>query len=294
MIVSYDDLIPEVQALYESGLPRGSSTGWRPLDDFYTVGMNQWTLVTGIPNSGKSEWLDAMMVNLAMSEKWRFPIFSPENHPLALHAAKILEKYTGKPFGAGPTERMTPKERDDGLAWMKGVFRFMKFDEPHLGAVLEEAMEFGSLGTQWKLGVVIDPWNTLEHRRPREMTGTEYVSEQLSWIIKFTRANYAHLWLVAHPKKMEKDRDGKRAVPSPYDISDSAHFYNKADNIITVHREQVEGSQMVDVFVQKCRFKHIGRIGQATLRYDRVTGKYYAPNPNLRAVTYADKDEARI
>ena len=232
----FDQLIPEVKALYETGLPRGASTGWPSIDKHYTVAMNQWTLVTGIPHSGKSEWLDALIVNLCQKERWRFVIFSPENHPLALHAAKILEKKVGKPFGCGPTERMTPDERDAGMAWMRKHFAFMQSDAPDLLSILAAASTESSTGTNFKLGVVVDPWNTLEHRHPKDVTLTQYVSEQLSWIINFTRTHYAHFWLVAHPKKPAPDRAGK--PPTPYEIADSAHFYNKGDNIICIHRNR--------------------------------------------------------
>lgn len=270
-----DEISGDVVSLYETGLPPGSLTGWPSLDRHYTVAMNQWTLVTGTPHAGKSEWLDALMVNLATREPWRFSIFSPENHPLALHAAKILEKRVGKPFGAGPTERMTPAERDAGLVWMKGKFFFMKFEEPSLTSIIAMTSTMPSTNDKYKLGVVVDPWNTLEHHRPQNYTTTEYISEQLSWIINYTRTHYAHFWLVAHPKKPEKDQAGK--APTPYQISDSAHFYNKADSIITVHRNQSEESQRVEIHVQKVRFKHIGRIGMVPLMYDRVTGKYFEP-----------------
>ena len=268
--IDYDELIPQVFELYETGLKPGDSTGWKMLDPHYTVAMNQWTLVTGTPHSGKSEFLDALMVNLADRQGWRFMVFSPENHPLSLHASKILEKYIGKPFGAGPTERMSADEVQEGLVWMRDRFHFLRLAEPTLDCILGDCAKWTS--PTRKMGVVVDPWNTLEHRRPREMTTTEFVSQQLSWIINFTRENYVHFWLVAHPKKPEKDRAGK--PPTPYEISDSAHFYNKADNILTIHRDQANESQKVEIHVQKCRFKHIGRIGKIDLLYDRVTGRY--------------------
>ena len=54
----------------------------------------------------------------------------------------------------------------------------------------------------------------------------------------------------------------------------SANWYNKADNIICVHRDPVEHSQDVDIHVQKIRFKHIGKLGVVTMKYDRVTARY--------------------
>jgi twinkle protein len=273
--IPLDQLTTDVAELYETGLPAGQSTGWPSLDKLYTVAMNQWTLVTGVPHSGKSEWLDALMVNLASAERWRFCIFSPENHPLAMHCAKILEKKVGKPFGKGPTERMTPEERDEGMKWIRRHFAFMQSDAPDLASILAASATESSLGKNFKLGVVVDPWNQIEHRHPKDVTLTQYVSEQLSWIINFTRNNYAHFWLVAHPKKPPPDRIGK--PPTPYEIADSAHFYNKGDNIICVHRNQLEDNQNVQIHAQKIRFKNIGHIGMVELAYDRVTGRYHIP-----------------
>ena len=50
------------------------------------------------PNSGKSEWLDALMVNLAMKQNWVFAVTSTENQPLHYHATKLLRKYLNTPM----------------------------------------------------------------------------------------------------------------------------------------------------------------------------------------------------
>lgn len=48
---------------------RGISTGWKNLDPFYKVIPGEVTIVTGVPNSGKSEFIDALMVNLSLREE---------------------------------------------------------------------------------------------------------------------------------------------------------------------------------------------------------------------------------
>lgn len=284
MIVPNSLIRGEVLALHRSGgLPRGTSTGWPSLDALYTVGMGQWTVLTGTPNAGKSEWLDALLVNLAKQEPWRFFIYSPENWPLCLHHSKILEKYIGKPFNPGPNERMHEDEVDEGEEWMKNKFIFCKPNTPDIVSIVGEAVDKIAQANpdvskhRFKTGVIVDPWNQLEHCRPQHQTMTEYVSQTLSACIDLVREFNIHLWLVAHPAKMRKDASGKYPIPTPHDIADSAHFWNKADNCITVWRDQVEGSQDVDIHVQKIRFKHIGRIGLATLKYDRITGRYHEP-----------------
>ncbi len=276
MIIPHHEIQASVEALYKAGgLPRGQLTGWPDLDELYTVGTGQWTVVTGSPNSGKSEWLDALLVNLANKSPWRFFIYSPENMPLALHHAKLIEKYIGKPFTPGKHERLTIEEMREAEAWLQKSFYFCKPDLPTMESILVEGIEkISSSVGRWKTGIVIDPWNYLEHHRPSHMTETEYVSETLSRVIEHVRQFDVHLWLVAHPAKQMPKKDGTYGVPTPRDIAGSAHFWNKADNCVTVWRDQVGGGSEVEIHVQKVRWKHIGHIGTAKLDYDKVTGRY--------------------
>lgn len=288
MIVPHDAIRVRVKALYESGgLRRGSLTGWPGIDELYTVGLGQWTCVTGTPNSGKSEWVDAVMVNLAKRENWKFIIYSPENHPLELHHAKIIEKYIGKPFNLGPNPRADWEEVDAAEEWMAGKFYFAKPNKPDIFSILDEANALASDDAK-KTGIVIDPWNQLEHYRPAAMNETEYVSQTLTAVINWVRERNCHLWLIAHPSKMQKTKDGSLPIPTPHDISGSAHFWNKADNCVTVWRDQRDYTkQEVQIHVQKVRFKHIGHIGVAELLYDRVTGRYHSPLKSV--VDYVEK-----
>ena len=92
MIINPKDLLIGIHKLYNGRLEKGVSTGWEELDEFFTIKESEFTIVTGMPSHGKSEWLDALVCNLALNHNYRVAIFSPENHPLELHAAKIIEK----------------------------------------------------------------------------------------------------------------------------------------------------------------------------------------------------------
>lgn len=266
-----------VQTLWTEGLPPGDPTGWPSLNQHYSVVPGQLTVVTGWPGSGKSEWVDALLVNL-MFRGWKFAIFSPENQPVELHVAKLLEKVSGKPFGAGPTDRLSQIEVDGHIDEIEKSIAFIEsVDEGSLSPkdVLEVASpqleKFGNC----KRGLVIDPWNELEHWRPENLSETEYVSKTLSMVRNWARRNRVHVWIVAHPQKMKRE-EGKLPVPKPDMISGSQHWWNKADCAITVYRHLDDLScQDTEIYVQKVRFKHVGRAGSATLRYDRVTGRYH-------------------
>ncbi len=87
-----------------------------------------------------------------------------------------------------------------------------------------------------------------------------------------------HVWFIAHPAKMYKDKDGTLPIPSLYDIAGSANWVNKADIGVVVHRpnpEDIYGN--TEIYIRKVRFKENGRIGMCILSYDRETGRYSKP-----------------
>lgn len=60
-----------------------------------------------------------------------------------------------------------------------------------------------------------------------------------SQVKRFAQHHECHVWFVAHPRQM---RDWKGEAPNLYDISGSAHFINKADCGIVVHRNRDEAN----------------------------------------------------
>lgn len=269
------DFEEECRVLYERGTPRGVSTGWAVLDKFYTVRPGDVTVMTGIPNSGKSELLDAILVNLAGSQGWCFGIYSPENWPIPEHVKKLAEKYTGRPFEPGYHERMTADEWGIAQSWLNRYFMFLEPEEPSLDALLSVAKQL--VKRKGIRGLVLDPWNEVEHAHPPGISESEYIGIALGTIRRFSRSHGVHTWVVAHPTKLTKDKSsGEYPVPTPYDISGSANWRNKADNCVTVWRDlnPEARSTHTEVHVQKVRHKVVGAIGMASLTYDRVTGRY--------------------
>jgi len=272
-VFTVQDAADKVMAAYETGQRRGHSTGWKDVDALYTVRECEWTLVTGMPGSGKSEWLDALMINMAFNLGWRFAVCSPENQPLENHTIKLLEKIVGKPFDKGRNERMKPAEIADAMNWLQAYFSFILPDKISIDEILTRAKTL--IKQKGINGLVIDPWNELEATKPAGTTDTEMISQSLSKLRRFARENYIHLWIVAHPTKLQRDiKTGVYPVPTPYDVSGSAHWRNKADNAITIYRSNKAVNGEVEIHVQKIRFKVVGQIGKTTLIYDRVTGRY--------------------
>jgi twinkle protein len=275
------ELSDNVLHLHEHGRAKGVSTGWIDVDALYTVRPGEMTVVTGIPNSGKSNWLDSLIINIAKAHGWRFGIFSPENQPLEEHAASLAEKYSGLPFDTGPKERISRDDLKLSLQWLdQNIFWVLPGDDESwaLESILEKA--FYLVRKHGINGFILDPWNEIEHKRPQGASETEYISECLGKIRRFARSHNIHFWIVAHPTKLRKQDTGAYEVPTPYDISGSANWRNKADNCVTVYRhmqsreEAIAAPKPVEIHVQKIRFKQVGHIGKAELEYDRITSNY--------------------
>jgi hypothetical protein len=70
-------------------------------------------------------------------------------------------------------------------------------------------------------GLIIDPYNELDHRRPSHVTETEFVSQMLARVKRFAQAFDVHVWLVAHPRQLQ---DWRGEAPNLYDVSGRCAF----------------------------------------------------------------------
>lgn len=265
----------QLLTFFEGGMASGVSTGWDNIDELYTIVLGQLTVVTGIPNSGKSEWVDALTMNLALNNGWRFAVFSPENGK-EVHVTKLVEKRVE--ITANPTSswRMSRDTFLSGASWVGDHYFFIVSDlldeMPTLEWILEKAaaavLRYGIKG------LIIDPWNRIEKKLGGTQNETDYVATCLAKILRFAANHDVHVWLVAHPSKQQADKKtGIIPPPSLYDIAGSAHFVNMADNGIVIHRS-AGADNTTEVWVRKVRFKHVGTTGTAYLQYNKDTGRF--------------------
>ena len=266
-----EDLHGDLIKLYRNGYATVYETGWSSVDKLYKVRPGEMTILTGYTGHGKSEFLDALLVNLAMLHDWSFGVCSLENLPYERQVKKLAEKVSGKPFFSDKGERMTETELLNAESFLQEHFYFINPDRVEIDEILKigKALIFRH-GIH---GLVIDPYNELDHKRQPGMTETEYVSQFLSIIRRFARMNNIAVWVVAHPTK--PNRDGIIEAPTAYDISGSANWANKADNALSVFRGQ---DNEVQIHVTKIRFKEVGHIGRVDLKYENKSGRYFEIN----------------
>ena len=69
-------------------------------------------MITGVPGSGKSEWLLSLLVNLIKTANWRVMIFSFETPRRSL-TMQLLEKYHDL-----PRERLEELDLEQSFDWL--------------------------------------------------------------------------------------------------------------------------------------------------------------------------------
>ena len=262
------DFMDKVQTLYREGLPRGASTGWPSVDEVFTLNPGSLVIVTGTPGSGKSQMIDNMLVNAMKQHNWRVAYASFENPP-ELHLAKLISLKTGKPFGEGPTPRLSEEEMMEALAWVNERLTFLTNDGvmPTVESLIERFE--AAVRRSGVKAVVVDPFNFIKLSQKKDGgVDTESINEMLAQFKTFAMRAEITFFLIAHPAKPMNV--GNDWVPTGYSISGSAHFYNRADFGLTIQRKLDQ-----TVFhVWKCRFPWQGQMGEAALHYDKATGLF--------------------
>ena len=268
-IFTADDVREELELLFEKGLQKGAVLGMGELDDLLSVEVGRLLVVTGIPGDGKSEFLDEVAVHLSLNYDWRCAWFSPENFPVTLHHPKLIEKLIGKRFLKGI---MKPMEFDAAIGYLShNFFDILPEEGYQVDTILEKAE---ALVRRKGIRVfILDPYNCLEHQIPTGQSETQYISEFLEKLRSFARRKQVLVILAAHPVKMKKDPiSGKYPVPTMYDISGSAAFFNKADFGLAIERDRAQG--VTRVHVQKVKFRHLGQPGVASFQYNTHCGRF--------------------
>ena len=86
------DIEDELKDFVKNGFKPGFQVGLENFDKIFSTYTGQFITVTGIPSSGKSDFVDQMVVGYNNQYGWKTAFASPENQPTYLHAHKLMRK----------------------------------------------------------------------------------------------------------------------------------------------------------------------------------------------------------
>lgn len=219
--------------------------------------------ITGIPGYGKSRFVLSMAELVRERHSYKATICSPEMRVKPYVRDVLREQQIGK-----WVEAMTPEEKRAADGLIEENFRFIdpnhkEVDEPVTLEWTIDRMGYavGQIGARIH---VVDPWNQLEHRRDKYEGPVEYQCRALTLLRKFATTFDSSVWIVCHPTKEVRQKNGDVRKPTLYDIDGSAHWYNSPDHGLVVHGDRNTNIREVDV--QKSRYRKAGKLGAGHLK----------------------------
>ena len=268
-----EHLMQCINDIYNHGLPQGLYTHVSNLDELFRLDRGRVITITGVPNYGKSEFVDFLTTTYNKLYGMKTLYFSPENQPLSFHMAKLVSKYTNKKL-----KDASKTEVNNTALYVCDNFYFCNYQ---IINKLSQIMDIGETVVKENNVsiIVIDAYNKVEAERPNELSETEFVSKVMDRLCNFAIQYNVMVILVAHPRKMAYDNSSQSYYcPNAYDINGSANFYNKSDFVFTVHRDFDRDETIIKC--DKVKFKNYGKIGECRLKYDIDSGNYYNAAPN--------------
>jgi twinkle protein len=271
-VTTFRDIEDEITDFVRNGFKKGYQVGLENFDDIFSTYTGQFITVTGIPSSGKSDFVDQMVVGYNRNYNWKTAFASPENAPTYLHAHKLMRKT----WEGMPTSEDIGSDRWDQIAdHCNSNYFHIDMERYTLDSVLRKGAEL--VKRKGIKCLVIDPFNKI-----RDLGGSDdvnrYTMEYLAKIEIFAKKYDVLVFIVAHPTKMYKDKDGKMEEPTMYNIKGGGEWYDASYHGILVHRDYE--AKTVKAKVLKVKFQNLGENGaEAYFKWEPRSGCFIPHEP---------------
>lgn len=240
----------------------------------------EFMVVTGIPSHGKSTWVEDLVMRMAETHGWHIALCSPESRVVPV----LRDRFRRMRLGYLPMDLELSAGRGAD-AWTEERFVFIDIDPTGTGnddepfdldwiidratdAVLRDGIRV----------LVIDPWNEVEHARGRNESMPDYIGRGIRSLKRFARQYDVAVIVVAHPTK-DVNNNGKPRIPTLYDVEGAAHWFNKCDHGVIIHRPD-SATNDCEIHIAKVRFKpQTGRTGKFPMLFDEDSGRFISMTP---------------
>ena len=262
------DIEDELKDFVQNGFKPGFQVGLPNFDKIFSTYTGQFITVTGIPSSGKSDFVDQMVVGYNNNYGWKTAYASPENQPTYLHAHKLMRKHwqdmpTPGDIGGQQWKKVADHVNDN--------YFFIDMDRYTLESVLRKGAEL--VKRKGIKCLVIDPFNKVRDTNAQSDDVNRYTMDYLQKIEIFAKKYDVLVFIVAHPTKMYKGQDGKIEEPTMYNIKGGGEWYDASYHGLLVHRDYE--NKTVKAKVLKVKFQNLGENGaEAHFTWEPRSGSF--------------------
>ena len=265
-VTTLRDIEGDVIDFIKNGFKPGFQIGLPNFDEIFSTYTKQFITVTGVPSSGKSDFVDQMVVGYNRNYGWKTAFASPENAPMFLHAHKLVRKF----WEGMPDEEDLKTEKWKQISQhVDDNFFFIDMDKYDLDSVLRKGAEL--VKRKGIKCLVIDPFNKVRDVKGNAGDVNIYTMDYLTKIEIFAKKYDVLVLVVAHPTKMYKDKEGNMEEPTMYNIKGGGEWYDASYHGLLVHRDYA--LNRVKVKVLKVKFQNLGKNqAEAWFNWDSASG----------------------
>ena len=225
----------------------------------------QLIVVTGRPGHGKSQWVIALVANLARIHGLKGAILQFEDD-IERNRADLMRyarAWKGQAH-AGISE--------EPEVWVDRMFKTispgeeLEEDADFTLSWLDEKIQEAATrhGCKW---IAIDPWNEIEHLWGRQDTEATYLNRALKHLKRIARRFQIAIIIVAHPTK-EGGKAKSIEDADLYDVNGGAVWNNKADLGVIVWADDIASPERQIKVCKSKSFIRFGRPGIVRMRFD--------------------------
>lgn len=257
--------------------------GWGPpgMGDAWRVVPGWVHLILGWPSSGKSAWVDWLLVTLAESDDVRSLVWSPEGAPSAQHMLRLARIRSGpKAVAADAGGLMAAAWREGdavvALDWLSSRVSWLPHDRHRTLDGILAATDAHRARNRVDV-LVIDPYTSVDKQEHAGEGWDRILNAHLSRMQAWARARDVALVVVSHPKDLPKQPSGVWPVATA--AAGGAMWNNQVDSRVSVWRDErgaTRAKNLVDVHVQKLRIDgQGGTMGRVVKLHRDGAGRYH-------------------
>lgn len=283
-----EDIFGSMFDNFKRGITLAPKTHFTEIDEHFRWKKGEINLFTGYGNHGKTTFAIQLMMTKSMYDGWKWGIFSPENYPANDFFDDMIEMYNGKSLS-----HMVDEEYIQACEFLNDHFFYVYPEDSH--DILSIHDKFRYLILKKGLdGVMIDPYNQLDHLLKPYAREDQQLSESFKDIKRFALLNNVSYNIVAHPKNPKYEDNKQLPVVDMYDLAGGAMWGNKMDNIVSYYRPRFhedKNSTEVKIYFQKIKRKRTGgKLGSVDMQFIWSKKRFVE---QLSDVFYCDPERAK-
>lgn len=300
MIKRLNDVRQKLDVLRTSTNQRGSNTGFKSLDNLYSIKNGSYTFVLGSPTHGKSEFIFELLINQA-HRGFRSIIYSPETGSVEEIIAELVHKYTGKSAYLTNQYHCDDKEFIEALTFIDWHFLVVDSEEKaySITDIFNMVDKYEKENNGEKINYIMaEPYNEIRHDMTEFGARQDlYIEQFVGDVRRYCKKTGKHTFISLHPTSQQMKNDNGFSYypkPLPREAAGGQALFRKAMSWITIWRPPVgyphdhgdHGDNDLIVSIDKAKPKGVSTKGETMLFFDWQKNRYYEQINGVKMYAY--------